>query len=826
MEAPIVTIAHLSDLHCDGSLEWKRRFEHLSSTLSSIAPDIVVVTGDAVDTPKSVYFSELSACIAKLSGIIEDRRKATEKKGEFYWITIPGNHDLHASGTRWLSGLYKPINLLLRAFKSPIAHCDFFGEQTRLCWPMESIDTLCTRIFKDYQILLFPFDSNGRDPTIAWAEGNVEDAAKTFGKYNEIYENLSQTTGELISRRIAILHHHPLPLPTEKHDRPLEGMLILRNSYTFLHEAAKHNIDLILHGHKHVASEARYRTSLDSPKSLIVLSCGTSAKATAKQNDFNVYTISPSGAIELTIYKSDGAVTSAFRSVRDSKIAVDYGAIRKHRCCTSSVTLGNNHNSSPAVIKIAAKSKIVKIESNGNALVSLTMEGIDWGPNNGKKYIKEYIIADFGRVSYGWSVLCSEGEHYNIRSENELYWTNPLHYPWKFDRPKLPENFWLEVKPHRTLDRTQKSYCEIRYHLFNGYALTRQDFMEMYGGHRFPKEQEVCTIESDYPTELLELVVKFPSKEFFPSRDGFVLEPWLKASHNPSEPAVLRGDYYKHAEEDQFLIQNHAIRYRKDLLEVAVVIRHPQPGVAYTLRWKLPQRLDNAKLTPGQEATARTLQELFCNPHNQEVGSFYKNLSDDILKIFSSDPNSPAFYVSANYNKNTLKNDLEVLLLGYNTKQDLHTITCAPARFNGAAPFSIGRGVAGAAFKGRTVAYWEDTSETGTENSLLTQPPEQIIKNYKPGFVLALPLSYPQVIKEVWEKMEREGISGKCPIFAIVVIAGKSKLRGIRGFNPTRSQPSDEDIECRKRILTGLYAMISERLEEDIPNYFNTNGLP
>lgn len=180
------------------------------------------------------------------------------------------------------------------------------------------------------------------------------------------------------------------------------------------------------------------------------------------------------------------------------------------------------------------------IRESGNATVVIDMEGISWHPDTeGREHsIKEKIRADLGRVPYGWKLLCDEENRDSSRLE---FWTHPQSDDFDKHRPISVEYLEMVTEPTgRPLSRDAESFYRLRHLLFNGYALDEEDFKEMHANGARALRQEVCTIQSDHPTELLELVVKFPSEELFPKRSEFHIEPWRKDSlPNETSLAIL-----------------------------------------------------------------------------------------------------------------------------------------------------------------------------------------------------------------------------------------------------------------------------------------------
>src|SRR5271156_5280643 len=102
----IVKIAHLSDLHF-GALGDKAAWNCLLEYLcNEVKPDLVLVTGDLVDTPKRPLFAEAREALEnlneKLGWIKGDPKK---------YIVCAGNHDRHARGNalpwRWAKNYFE-----------------------------------------------------------------------------------------------------------------------------------------------------------------------------------------------------------------------------------------------------------------------------------------------------------------------------------------------------------------------------------------------------------------------------------------------------------------------------------------------------------------------------------------------------------------------------------------------------------------------------------------------------------------------------------------------------------------------------------------------
>jgi 3',5'-cyclic AMP phosphodiesterase CpdA len=101
----------------------------------------------------------------------------------------------------------------------------------------------------DLRLAIYPFDSASR--AVRWARGYIIEA-----QFDSSLERLKTRTlgGESAMSsgspryRIALLHHHPLPIP---YDSGQEAMMVMENAGAFLSEISNQQIPLVLHGHKH-----------------------------------------------------------------------------------------------------------------------------------------------------------------------------------------------------------------------------------------------------------------------------------------------------------------------------------------------------------------------------------------------------------------------------------------------------------------------------------------------------------------------------------------------------------------------------------------------
>lgn len=158
MEAKKIKIAHISDLHITGRNFVSEWGETVIDILNSLAPDILIITGDITDDG---YVHEYEVAKAYIDRIKVENR-----------IIVPGNHDARNEG-------YK-----------------IFEEVFETRYPYH----------ENREVVILGIDSS---------EPDIDDGHVGRGNYEMIRRRLS------VSRKIKILamHHHLIPIPGTGRER-------------------------------------------------------------------------------------------------------------------------------------------------------------------------------------------------------------------------------------------------------------------------------------------------------------------------------------------------------------------------------------------------------------------------------------------------------------------------------------------------------------------------------------------------------------------------------------------------------------------------------
>jgi Icc protein len=281
-------IAQISDLHLDGSGRLLAAVEALTGAIRERMADfadvpdrILLITGDLVNDPTPRALDEALAVIASFrqSGLFTDIQ------------AIAGNHDVKRPSQR--GGRHDAYDYLHLPRTSKSVY------------------------YRQAGLDLVLLDSNSASLTML-ASGNIDE-----GGYNAMVADSARLSIELAGSlgsagradyaepaenlvRVLAMHHHPLPQATGEGKRflgvPDEPLMYLAAPATFLEAATSLNVDLVLHGHRHVEGLARY--SIPDPRAIrsggedfwrtiYVLSCPSSTGQAGDDAGFNIIHFGP-----------------------------------------------------------------------------------------------------------------------------------------------------------------------------------------------------------------------------------------------------------------------------------------------------------------------------------------------------------------------------------------------------------------------------------------------------------------------------------------------------------------------------------------------------
>jgi 3',5'-cyclic AMP phosphodiesterase CpdA len=256
------TIVHLSDLHF-GRVD-QALLGPLRDLIHSIAPNVVVISGDLTQRAKSEQFEEARAFLDTLPGP---------------QIVVPGNHDI---------SLYN----VFRRFVKPLERYKRYIT--------DDLDP----IFVDDEIAVVGVNT-ARSLTIKDGRLNKEQVAGIRSQLAGLDPNITRI----------VVTHHPFDLPTSFEEKDL-----VDRAEMAMEVFAECGVDVLLAGHMHVSHAAstasRYR--IDAYAALVVQAgTATSTRGRGEVNSFNLLRVEHE-RVEIDRYGWD-VLTNTFRVVATEK---------------------------------------------------------------------------------------------------------------------------------------------------------------------------------------------------------------------------------------------------------------------------------------------------------------------------------------------------------------------------------------------------------------------------------------------------------------------------------------------------------------------------
>jgi hypothetical protein len=280
-------IVQISDLHLDGSGRLLSTVEtlggairHAMAEFSAVPDRILLITGDLVDAPTPGALDEALSVIAgfRHTGLFTDIQ------------AIAGNHEVKQVGLR--RGRHDAYDYLHLPRTAKSVYYRRSGLDLAL------LDSNAASLARG------SIDQDAYNLMVAQSARLSAELAGSLGSvgradYVEPAENLV---------RVLAMHHHPLPQATGEGKRflgvPDEPLMYLASPATFLEAATSLNVDLVLHGHRHVEGLTRY--SIPDPRAtrseagedfwrtIYVLSCPSSTGQGGDDAGFNLIHFGPS----------------------------------------------------------------------------------------------------------------------------------------------------------------------------------------------------------------------------------------------------------------------------------------------------------------------------------------------------------------------------------------------------------------------------------------------------------------------------------------------------------------------------------------------------
>ena len=680
MEKEFIKIAHLSDLHFTPEKEGASCYKSVQTDLPNLKPDLIVVTGDLADNERlTLNNSNLRKSFEIAKNFLISLCNGCNLEQKERLFVVPGNHDYRYKGclnfwSKVSSEIFKEV------FK------DFFQ----------------SKYIPDINLIVGCFDSNITNHTVNFSTGEV--LIEEFNRFNEWK---SQYKEFATAKKIALLHHHPMPICRAETtgdliDRP--EFLLLRNGGTFMREMLKNGIRLIFHGHEHQrgVSKASFPIGSDIFRNIGVISAASIGKEKDEEFSFNVVDYYDNGKVKVNyrIRRGEGTYED------ESKNPLELFDCEEARF----LCFQDSKSQTPTIAKrLICTYKILK--DTGNLEGHTVIES--WVSNLEPLYKK--IDAQFKSKSG----MFTKYPKYNAihPSDQKIEW-KPLGSP---DTNGLQKGVIIFAPPLNKVPIIAESTLEVP----NAFFFTKEDRLEVTGGH---SERESVSRElKNYTAEQLILHVQFPS-EF-----------------TPVNPRVEVTDLNGNLQFDEMRYCQKRFNYSKTINSAILLIYYPLFKRSYNIVWDLPSesemKIEGISKSELAKATEIKNSLIKLKPIDSDTGKI-RNCLENIYKEI----------INTNFLFSGKKDDyLEVCIVVYNKSiGKLQYVAYFCPKIKKLSDSDIwnlrmikGQPVSGLAFRGNEIARMFCPKEPFPKNPYIRKPDCRDACNKYFTTIVAFPLDYP-----------------------------------------------------------------------------------
>jgi 3',5'-cyclic AMP phosphodiesterase CpdA len=804
-------IAHISDIHFGRTFNvdvWNKTRDEIVG----FHPTIIIASGDFTDHPDPLLLLAAKSELEDLSA----RCGANTQ----YFI-VPGNHDVldfgnvpHPGSVAWFNRvMFRDTTNLRNKLQARLSFKLGLNEETRRwanfpsltrmkphnwiwvetwtdkcdgrlqsCdyrragkrWPTQSIhdQTLIVCLDSNYSAIrqVFALGAVARNQIDRIGSAAPATACPCCGPRPG-----AGAAGDGILLRIAVLHHHPLPiavrdksLDDQRTEARLEPYLILKNGGDVIHELQRQRFDLILHGHKHRPQFARVELRADDPERypILVLAGGSTAKSNEAPSDNTLRDIGtePNGQLTVRTF-----VQGNLQEERNYREPVEVLKRRAFARAVERTRISAKEWRSELVIDGVGHARSVDRTSELRVRSrEMTLPGI----------VSHVILSPHDTRL---DVQVEEG-----RDKVSLCWRDDSGKNYSLGHPNLPDGcfYWLNFQDPLRSGSQPLTYAT-REAAANSIAMSQWEIEER-SHHKGPADNPDYGYEEvgsniSYPIERLTICVQFPTElvgitpkvrcRRHPATPNFPLRYLPEQRPKGPEPTRLP---------DCDLAKEEAKRlsYEADKLTWTLEIDHPIPGYTYSLQWRVPDPRANSKVADRtlvyRELLAGLLNASYPDAVVEQCQLHFNELAQSLMMRFHSRINSQERQTAF-----LMLYDSEELCLRPALRYSNGTIP------PGSYQVPLGGGVAGATFLQRKITAWKNDPKS---KSLIKPASSGALNSH---WVLALPVFHQGGPDGLDDELDTQPGA----VIAVVTLGSDSQASRICDCEPNEKDPDDKSGE-------------------------------
>lgn len=744
-EAPSATrpfrIFHLSDVHFGNHFD-ESVWNYVGELARRERPDLVVCTGDLVDHGGLFMLAAARQEFRVFTDQLSAMNASEGSPRQVQLRCVPGNHDCGPFGNL----KFRPFSTNFGAVFGPGAFALPAGMPSYLAYRRSSFPVRCLmrlrmtpalyarkwwtaakrflareesgyrldllRSDDPQEVVLVYLDSND---SMRLATGNVN--AREVTKLKALMLNLREAQGARpFVPRIALLHHHPLPIPEASIAEGLtsfEPFLVLRNAGLVLKELNKCDVDLILHGHKHYAAFGRLGYSIDhhTEGEIAVLAAGSGGVTHSEsgRNSVNLIDILETGRMSFrSIHFGAGGGAPVHEIARGKKEihGIEMHKARVHR------RAAERQGQWIETVRHA-----VGVDATGVAVVQQDITQHWFERPLPMQVVPVVCSVSLGRISHN-TIELSEG-------------SKSAGYQW-VNRPQGPvQRVRAGIHVGRRLTGPALDYG-YRYKCFNTYAITRWETIAACeresmqrartapGQPRRPRvrlaELEVTSYVVRAPLRQLVFRVQLPGGQY-PIKPFVQVMRW---STYPATPLDEHLQFHEHGTEGEWVNDaeltaheaGHLSQIGEDVWELRV--SYPMVGHRYDVRWRVEPFRPQVTLQDTTRIRGRTLAMRATLLSRDTMAAY-----EGPLRAWESEFRDVLNSIGSG---DRVLDDVEIAMFTYDeSRHDLvQTLVLAPGK-DEVVPdhplvVPLGEGVIGAAFKRSLPVMYVDPQLSGSQH--------------------------------------------------------------------------------------------------------------